>query len=70
MQNNNNVVRLSADTVDLLESYREIKINSISKYVFDEHMKESEILRFKEMNYSSLINHAVFDSVFWEKKNL
>lgn len=66
------VVRLSNDTIDMLEEYRNIQIKMYESY-YNFKPNDSlcrEIDRWKSMSYPALLNHVVSSGLYWLKNHV
>lgn len=64
------VVRLSNDSIDLLEEIRSLKICILENMVDDFPSVKNDLERLKTMDISELINYSLFDLVCDLKREL
>lgn len=64
------VIRLSDDSINLLEEIRLLKISIFENMVDEFPSIENDLERYKNMDISALINHSLFDLVCDLKRDL
>lgn len=61
------VIRISNDTLDMLEDYRSLKIQMYEDMISEFPSCSNEVRHYKEMSLASLLNDAVFEARFYNK---